>query len=196
MLKTVLLATSMLISAPVFAQDMPATAPSTPTQEGPATTAPAAPATDDAAPDATDAPETATAAPQATPAPNAQTAQPTPAQAADAAQPQTMPTQPAPAESASAQPAPAAQPAASQDQVAQAVGRDFGTYDKDADGMLNAIEFTAWMGSLRKAAEPNFAPDSPEGKSWATQAFTSADADKNASVNKQELTAFLTPKAS
>lgn len=195
MLKTVLLAISMLIAAPVFAQDMPATTPTTPAQGAPATTAPATPATDDAAPDATDAPETATANPQATTAPNAQTAQPTPAESADAAsQPQASPAGAAPAQSAATQPA--AQPAASQDQVAQAVGRDFGTYDKDADGALNATEFTAWMGTLRKAAEPNFAPDSAEGKSWATQAFTSADTDKSASINKQELTIFLTPKAS
>lgn len=193
MLKTVLLATSMLVAAPVFAQDKPATTEAQPGQETPAATMPATPTTDDAAPDAAAAPD-ATA--QATPTPNAQTAQPT-------AQPAEMAAQPAPAQPTASEPAtataaaePATQPAASQDQVAQAVGRDFGTYDKDADGSLNATEFASWMGTLRKAAEPTFAPDSPEAKTWAQQAFTSADADKSASVNKQELTTFLTPKPS
>jgi outer membrane biosynthesis protein TonB len=184
MLKAVFLATSMLIAAPVFAQDMPKPAESQPAQQAPTTTPEAAPVTDDAAPDAaTD--QTAAAAPQTTePAaqPAEMAAQPTPA--------------PAPAETAAAQPAPAAQPASTQDQVANAVGRDFGTYDTDADGALSATEFASWMGTLRKAAEPSFAPDSAEAKTWATQAFTSADADKSATINKQELTVFLTPKPS
>ncbi|MES2987029.1 MAG: EF-hand domain-containing protein [Pseudomonadota bacterium] len=145
--------------------------------------------TDDAAPDATTE-QTATAA--ATPAPIAETAQPT---AMATQQTPATPAQPA-AETAAAQPAPTEQPASSQEQVAMAVGRDFGTYDTDADGALNAAEFGTWMGTLRKAAEPTFVAESPEAKTWAAQAFTSADADKSASVNKQELTKFLTPKAS
>lgn len=175
MLKAAILATSMLVSVPVFAQNVPKPAESQPAQPSPATTTEIAPASDDAAPDATAA-QAATAAPQTVPATAA-------------------PAQPA-AESAAAQPAPTAQPASTQEQVAVAVGRDFGTYDTDADGTLNATEFASWMASLRKAAEPSFAPDSTEAKTWASQAFTSADADKSASINKQELTTFLTPKPS
>jgi hypothetical protein len=138
-------------------------------------------------------------------------AQETPTQ--DGAQPQQAPATPDTSTTApAAQPAPAAapsdavaettapadqpQPAATQEQVAQAVGRDFGSYDKDADGALNQTEFAAWMGTLRKASEPSFQPGSPEAASWSAQAFTAADADKSASVNKQELTVFLTPKPS
>jgi hypothetical protein len=175
MLKPMLLATSMLFAIPAVAQEAPA-------QDKPAQTAPvpeqATPpvTSDDAAPAAQD---------QAT-AP-ATTAEATPAPAEPATQP---------AEVAASAPAasPAAQPAATQEQVAQAVGRDFGSYDKDADGKLNATEFAAWMGALRKASEPSFQPGSTEATTWSSQAFASADTDKNASVNKQELTVFLTPK--
>ena len=177
MLKTVILATSMLVAAPAFAQDKPATAESQPAKVAPAATA-ATPATDDAAPDAAKAPVAVTATPQTSPAPVAQTAQPT--LAADA----------------TTQAAPAAQPAATQDQVSQAVGRDFASYDKDADDRLDAAEFGTWMSTLRKASEPSFVPGSPEAKSWEAQAFTSADIDKSANVNRQELTVFLTPKPS
>ncbi|WP_066799173.1 EF-hand domain-containing protein [Sphingomonas soli] len=156
----------MLIAAPAFAQDVPKPAESQPAEAQSAQDVPAAPAT--TAESATD----------------------------QAAQPAATPPADSTAATAPEATAPAAQPATSQEQVAQAVGRDFGTYDTDADGTLNATEFAAWMGTLRKAAEPTFAPDSPEAKSWADQAFNSADADKSASVNKQELTAFLTPKSS
>lgn len=178
MLKTVILATSMLVAAPVFAQDKPVAKESMPTQAKTADNMETTPATDDAAPDAKAAPVAAAATPQANPAPATQAAQPSPAQA----------TGPAVAE--------ASKPGPSQEQVAQAVGRDFAKYDKDANGNLNAQEFGVWMSSLRKAAEPAFVPGSPEATAWAAQAFTSADIDKSASVNRQELTVFLTPKAS
>lgn len=178
MLKTVILATSMLVAAPVFAQDKSVAKESMPTQAKPADNMESTPTTDDAAPDAKAAPVAAAATPQANPAPATQAAQPSPAQA----------TEPAVAE--------ASKPGPSQEQVAQAVGRDFAKYDKDANGNLNAQEFGVWMSSLRKAAEPAFVPGSPEATAWAAQAFTSADIDKSASVNRQELTVFLTPKAS
>lgn len=167
MLKTALLATTMVFTVPAFAQEAPAQDNSQPAQTAPAPEQATPPVTDDKAPG-------------------------TPDQAIAA---QTAPAQPA---VAAAEPAatPAAQPAATQEQVAQAVGRDFGSYDKDADGKLNATEFAAWMGSLRKAAEPSFQPGTAEATTWANQAFTSADTDKSASVNKQELTVFLTPKPS
>ncbi|RYE03990.1 MAG: hypothetical protein EOP61_02425 [Sphingomonadales bacterium] len=174
MLNSVLLATTMLIAGPVFAQDVPKPAESQPVQQAPAAT-PATPVTDDATDKAADA---TASTPQTAPA-----AQPAEVAATPAAPP---------AKAAAAEPA----PASSQEQVAQAVGRDFGTYDKDADGALNAAEFGEWMVALRKAAEPSFVPGSAEAKAWQSQAFTAADADKSASINKQELTTFLTPKPS
>lgn len=205
MLKAVLLATSMFVAAPVFAQDAPKPAESQPAQDVPAATT-ETPVTDDAADPAAETTTAATATPQDATAPAAQPAEvaaqpapttsPAPAEGVAAAPAPTTAASPAPVEAAAAQPAPAQQPASSQEQVAQAVGRDFGTYDADGDGALNATEFASWMGALRKAAEPTFAPDSPEAKTWSAQAFTSADADKSASVNKQELTKFLTPKGS
>lgn len=174
MLKPMLLATSMLFAIPAVAQEVPA-------QDKPAQTAPVPeqatpPVTnDDAAPAAQDQAVAPATTAEATPAP---------------AEPATQPAEVASTPAAT----PAAQPAATQEQVAQAVGRDFGGYDKDSDGKLNATEFASWMGDLRKASEPSFQPGSAEATSWSTQAFASADTDKNASVNKQELTVFLTPK--
>ncbi|HEX8301419.1 hypothetical protein [Sphingomonas sp.] len=173
----------MLVAVPAFAQDKPATSESQPAQTAPATTA-QAPATDDAAPDAA---KDQTAQPAAERAPAQETA--TATQAAPA-QDTTTAAQPA----QSAQAAPAAAPAATQDQVAQAVTRDWATFDKDGNSQLSAAEFGAWMSTLRKAAEPNFVAGSPEANTWESQAFTTADADKSASVTKQELTIFLTPK--
>lgn len=170
MLKTILLATSILIAAPAFAQDKPAADTTqaqdpnaTPDQTAPATSTPADPAT------------TAQATPQSTPAPATEAAQPTPSQPAAQA---------------------TAQPAASQDQVAQAVNRDFGTYDKDANGTLSQAEFGTWISTLRRAAEPTFQPGSPTAATWVGLAFAATDLDKNKTVDKTELTTFLTPKAS
>ena len=170
MLKSIILATSMLVAAPVFAQDAkPAEAVPSQEQTAPATQE-AVPVTDDAAPAQTTE-QAAAATPQTSPATAEANAQPA---------------------TAAAQPA----PAATQTQVAEAVGREWGTYDKDGDSKLSKAEFGAWMTGLRSAAEPNFKPGTPEAASWEAQAFTAADADKSASVNKQELTVFLTPKAS
>ncbi|MEP9361208.1 calcium-binding protein [Sphingomonas sp. KR3-1] len=182
MLKPVLLATSILFAVPAIAQETPAQDNTQPTQNAPAPDQTATPVvTDDKAPAAQDQATTA----QAAPAP----AQPVTQPAQGVAQ-ETTPAAPAAQPTGSA----SATPAATQEQVAQAVGRDFGTYDKDGDGKLNATEFAAWMGNLRKAAEPTFQPGTPEATTWTAQAFTSADTDKSASVNKQELTVFLTPK--
>jgi len=196
MLKPMLLATSMMFAVPALAQETPKPDNSQPAQTAPAQDQAATPATDDKAPGVQEEPQDAAATAQATPQPT----QPAPAQGVAQAT-----TEASPAATASAAPAaqpatataaatPAATPAASQEQVAQAVGRDFGSYDKDADGKLSKTEFADWMGSLRKAAEPGFQPGSAEATTWSSQAFTNADTDKNAAVNKQELTVFLTPK--
>jgi hypothetical protein len=186
MLKPILLATSVLFAIPAFAQEIPAQGNSQPQQAAPAPEQATPPVTDDKAPGAQDAATTA----QANPAPADPSAQPAQGVAQDDAAPAT-PDQPAEGVAAAQ---PGATPAATQEQVAQAVGRDFGSFDKDADGKLSQTEFAAWMGSLRKASEPGFQPGTAEATTWSNQAFTSADTDKNASVNKQELTVFLTPK--
>jgi hypothetical protein len=235
MLKHVLLATTVALAVPAFAQDTPETpAPATQQQTAPAPVAPGeattpqdstdpAPVTTETAPplaesatEGASAPATpATPAQPATPAepatpttespaaetpPQAVTPQPSQTDPAPAQQPTTTTTpqaQTSPAQTAPAQPAPAQtaqQPATSQDQVAQAVGKEFGAYDKDANGGLDKTEFQTWMAALRKASEPTFSPDTPEATAWFGQAFTLADADKNAAVNQVELTTFLTPK--
>ncbi len=170
MLKKLFLATSVLVAVPAFAQDRPMT-DTTQTQSQTATPDQTDPATATPADPAT----TAQTTPQSTPAPATQTAQPTPSQ---------------PAAEASAQ------PAATQDQVAQAVDRDFGTYDKDSNGTLSQTEFGTWIGTLRKASEPSFQPGSPDANTWIGQAFAATDLDRNRSVDKAELTTFLTPKPS
>ncbi|WP_448663532.1 hypothetical protein ACG3SL_02340 [Sphingomonas sp. CJ20] len=178
MLKTLLLASSILVAAPAVAQEAPA---QDTMQTAPQSTAP----------QQTDAPTTASEAATGTQG----------AGTVDAATPDAA----APADAASTAPAadtvqpsatePAAAPAATVDQVSQAVTRDFGNYDKDSNGALNQDEFGMWMVTLRKAAEPAFAPGSPEAQTWVGQAFAATDTDKNQSVSKEELTVFLTPKA-
>jgi hypothetical protein len=208
MIKSILLATSMLVAAPAFAQDKPATETTQTQPQTPPATQPSTPpaTTDDAAP-GTQGSGTVEEAPAAAPAPATEAAQPTPstpAPAEPAAQPapaEAAPTAPEAATAgasgagtAAAAPAPATQPATTPAQVAEAVGRDFGTYDKDANGSLTQAEFGAWVGTLRKASEPAFAPGSPEANVWLGQAFAQADTDKNKSVSQAEVTTFLTPK--
>nr|WP_294810561.1 hypothetical protein [uncultured Sphingomonas sp.] len=204
----------MLVAAPAFAQDKPATETTQPQQQTPSATQskPETPATTDDSAPGTQGSGTVEEAPSATPAPATESAQPTPTQPATPAQPAQPGT--APADSATpatpAQPgatpsndatagttgagSTATQPATTPEQVTQAVGRDFGTYDKDSNGSLSQAEFGAWVGTLRKASDPAFAPGSPEADVWAGQAFAQADADKNKSISQAEVATFLTPK--
>jgi Ca2+-binding EF-hand superfamily protein len=119
------------------------------------------------------------AQPQTTPAPTDPAAPAPNAQAAPAA--------PADPATAAAQPA----PANGGDQVAAVVGKEFPTYDKDANGSLSKTEFTAWMLALKSASDPSVKAEDPKTKTWMTQAFTQADTDKSKSVSKDELTNFL-----
>ena len=89
-----------------------------------------------------------------------------------------------------------AQPLATGDQVAQAVEQEFPTYDKNGDGSLDQSEFAAWMTELRTVSDPSVAAGSPDMAAWATQAFATADTDKNAVLSKAELIAFLSQGAS
>lgn len=162
MLKHILLASVVMISAPVLAQNKPVPAETAPvTQAAPAQAAPA----------------TATPAPvEAAPAPD------NVAQAAPATDPAA-----APASQVVAQPAPANKA----EQVAAVVGKEFPTYDKNKDGKLDSAEFASWMVALKTASDPATKADSPNTKTWVGQAFASADTDKNKSVSMTELNAFL-----
>lgn len=167
MIKSILLAGAVMISAPVLAQEVPP-------QETPPAPAeqPAQPAE---APVATEQPaETAQQPQEATPA---------------------EPTAPAeqPAQTAEQQPVPQGRQPANATQIAAVVDQGFPTYDKDADGNLKAEEFNSWMIALRSASEPAFKGDSVAGKQWLGVALAQADTDKSGGVNKEELKTFLTP---
>ncbi|WP_010164415.1 EF-hand domain-containing protein [Sphingomonas sp. PAMC 26617] len=99
----------------------------------------------------------------------------------------------APAESTPAQTTTAQ--AASGAQVAEVVGTEFPTYDKDGDGALSAKEFGAWMVTLKTASDPSTKATAPATKTWIAQAFAQADVDKNRKVSKGELTTFLSAAA-
>lgn len=200
MLKTLLLASSFMIAVPAFAQDAPGGGikqqmPAPPTdQTSPSTSDDAAPGTQGAG-----TAEEADAAPTTSPAPAAEAAQPTPdgsapASATSPAQPTTTPENPTAATTTT--PKTAAAVASTQGQVAQAIGREFAAYDKDANGALNKTEFNSWMVALRRASEPGFQSGSSEANTWLTNAFATSDTDKSGAVSTAELTSFLTPKAS
>lgn len=169
MIKSILLAGAVMISAPVLAQEAPA-------QETPPAPAeqPAQPAE---APVATEQPaETAQQPQEATPAEPAAPAE-------------------QPAQTAEQQPAPQGQQPANATQIAAVVDQGFPTYDKDADGSLKAEEFSSWMVALRSASEPAFKGESAADKKWLSAALTQADTDKSGGVNKDELKTFLAPAA-
>jgi len=183
MLKTMLLIGAAAISFPALAQS---TAPTDGSTTPPATTEPAAPVTEPVTP----GPESA----QPAPAPEA--ASPAPAPDASATPPAATEPAPAPApsESATAQPAPAGT-AATATQVAQIVDKEFPTYDADSSAELSEVEFGTWMKKLRTASEPTVDVESAEVKTWIGQAYGAADADKNGTVSKTELTSFLSKGA-
>ncbi len=178
MLKSILLASAVAMSAPSLAQDMPEQQ-TPPPQEQPAPT------------------ETTEPVPQEVPAPAPQPdAQPVPeATPTPAPTPTPTPT-PTPEPQATAQQAQASQPApqpATATQIAQIVDQGFPTYDKDADGSLKQEEFGAWMVALRSATEPGFTGESAAEKQWITNAHATADADRSGGVTVAELKTFLTP---
>ncbi|WP_084238527.1 EF-hand domain-containing protein [Sphingomonas asaccharolytica] len=189
MLKHVLLASAILITAPALAQNQPQTAtPQTDTNAAPAqpqtAPAPAAPTASAPAPQTTSAPTSA--APTTPPAPTTADAQPQTAPAPTAPAPNAQAANAAPTDPATAAAAPA-NPGA---QVADVVGGEFGTYDKNKNGSLSKTEFGAWMTALRTKADPSLKDDAAN-KAWVAQAFTQADTDKSKSVSKDELTNFL-----
>ena len=96
-----------------------------------------------------------------------------------------------PADSVPMQSAAREQPATGS-QVAQVVDTEFPTYDKNGDGKLSAAEFSGWMVALKSKTDPTTKPDAPETKKWVSAAFVQADADKNKSLTRAEVTSFLT----
>ena len=193
MMKTLLMAGAAMIATPVIAQEMQASPQAGTNTQATATAplpqqAPMADSAADATTSATD--EAVTASADSSAAAPAQTA---PAQSAATAAP-AAPAQAAPAQSAAAQPAP--QPASTGDQVAQIVNNEFPTYDKDSTSSLNKDEFGSWMVALRSASDPSANAASAEMKTWVAQAFTSADANKDSAVSKDELTSFLSQSKS
>lgn len=199
MLKHILLASSMMVAVPAFAQETPPTekpaeAPASPTtqeQTSPTDAAPTAPEAPSAAP----ADSMVQTTPPAGAPTSADQAQTMTEQAQPAQQAQATPAQPAtpaqqPAQTADATTTPA-QPADKATQVAAVVGKEFPAYDKDSNGNLSQNEFGAWMMALRKASEPGFDTASAEATTWVGQAFAMADTDKDSAVNQSELTGFL-----
>ncbi|WP_294201145.1 EF-hand domain-containing protein [uncultured Sphingomonas sp.] len=117
---------------------------------------------------------------------------------------QTTPAAPQAAPATSADPAQTAQPATSTEaapaggqvqatgsQIAQVVDTQFPTYDKDGDGKLNKAEFAQWMVALKSQTDPSTKAEAPATKKWVGSAFAQADADKDKTVSKTELTGFL-----
>lgn len=183
MLKTMLLIGAAAVSFPALAQNQPADTTTRPASQ------PSEPAAENTQP--TPTPEAA----QPAPAPDA--AQPTPAPAPDAATTPPAAAEPAPPAgeaTTTAQSAPSGT-AATPTQVAQIVNTEFPTYDADSSAELSEVEFGTWMKKLRAASEPTVDVESAEVKTWIGQAYGAADADKNGTVSKEELTAFLSKGA-
>jgi hypothetical protein len=170
MFRHVLMASAMLVSAPVLAQER---APADKGQVG-TNGAPASPVSRDGDPVASEAVPSATTpgAPKATP--------PAQASAAGATASATPATKPVKCDDGAMQTAPG--------QVRAIVQREFGVYDKNRSGALEKEEFAAWMAALKARSESK--PGEPS-KSWTEAAFKQADADKSASVNRIELAGFF-----
>lgn len=183
MLKSILLAGAVMITAPVLAQEAPAQETTPPAQEQTAPPPAETPAPAEQPADTAQQPQEATPAPAPAPTP---TPTPTPTETPS---PETA------QQSAQDQPAQSGQQPANATQIAQVVDQGFPTYDKDADGSLKAEEFNSWMVALRSASEPAFTGQSTADKDWLTRALAAADADKSGGVNKDELKTFLAPAA-
>ena len=73
--------------------------------------------------------------------------------------------------------------------VGSVVEQEFAAYDKNSDGQLSKVEFSAWMDALKsKQPAGSAAATDP---SYNAKAFAQADTDKSAALSKGELTSFL-----
>jgi hypothetical protein len=99
----------------------------------------------------------------------------------------------APAQPGSTAADPAASTGAGASPVAAVIDSQFPTYDKDKSGTLSGPEFKQWIADLKaqemtsegKPADPAVA------KQYAATAWKAADKNKDGTVSKDELTAFL-----
>ncbi len=195
MLKYILLATAMTLSAPALAQEAPKPADTTVVKDDPMNNAPLGSAAK-ARPDPTASTPTATPPATTAQSPTAEpatdgTAPTSPADQAkanksalettppkDTAQTANAPTQ----ETAQAAPADA-------NAVNSVIDREFASYDKDSNGSLSKAEFGAWMDAL-KAKSPSGATAAAD-PNWNEAAFAQADTDKSKALSKVELASFL-----
>jgi hypothetical protein len=183
-----LTASSLIIGAALMSAQSWAQQMATPTE--PATAAPAQPATT-AVPASAPAPATGDPVTTAQPAPDPSDPvnQPAPVDQAQTTPAPTSPTQPAPAQQAQAAPAAGASP------VIAFVDQQFPQADANGDGSLSPTEFEPWIAKF-KAAELQSAGKpvvAAEVKTYASNAFATADKDANKLVSKVELTQFLSP---
>jgi hypothetical protein len=120
----------------------------------------------------------------------------------------TQPTMPAPSSTATppstpsttdqsttaTDPAPASTTVTTPSDPKALIASEFPTYDKNADGNLDKVEFATWMGALK--AKTNAKPmGAAEMTKWSDGAFATADADKSKSVTLVELQNYLTKGA-
>jgi len=77
-------------------------------------------------------------------------------------------------------------------QIAAAVAADWPKYDPDGKGHLTEGEFATWLTELR--AKAGKTEDPAKLKAWADGAFLQADANVDAKVTPEEMTAFLQKK--
>ncbi|HET9510875.1 MAG TPA: EF-hand domain-containing protein [Sphingomonas sp.] len=179
MLKTILLASAMAVTVPAVAQDMPQqttkSAATAPTQDN------------------------TIANPAAVPAQQTPAAQGEPIAGAPTSDPATTPSAPAtstaPASTASATTTEPASPVTGETQIAQVVGTEFPSYDKNSDKSLDKAEFGQWMVALKSASDPATKAADPATKKWVDGAFASADTDKSKTVSQVELTKYLSQGA-
>lgn len=73
--------------------------------------------------------------------------------------------------------------------VDQFVEQQFPSFDGDSSGDLSAEEFAAWIAPMHQAEVPTEDPEAV--KTWTSQAFVQADTDQSASVSKEELKTLL-----
>ena len=150
-------------------------------------------------PAASAAPSTAQPAPADPTVGNSPTAQaPAPAQAptpppASGRSPAQQPPTSASPPVAEAPPAPGAPTTPGNPQVVAFVNSQFPAADTNGDGSLSKEEFDAWVGKMKvaEAQQQGKSVDQAEVTSYATAAFARADADKNMTVSRSELTQFL-----
>lgn len=74
------------------------------------------------------------------------------------------------------------------------IASEFPTYDKDASGTLDKVEFAGWMGALKAKTSDKPMP-AAEMTKWSDGAFATADKDKSKTVTLVELQTYLTQGA-